>query len=159
VAASIALMAVGIAAILVEVFVPAGGLVGLAGAASIVASVAFGFARVGPVAGSVLLLVALGGVPPLLFVALKLFPRSAVGRWLVLSQAQRADEGYAVRSPEEAARLLGKQAVTVTPLRPVGTAEIDGRRYSVVTEGEYVDGGRSVRVVRVEGSRILVREG
>lgn len=157
-AAALALMVLGLIAILVEVFVPAG-LLGLAGAAAIVAGVVVGFVRVGTAAGWVLLLFAIAGVPLLLFAALRLFPASRAGRWLVLRHAERGEEGYSVRGPAEAAGLLGREAVALTDLRPVGTAEIDGRRYSVVTDGEYVDRGRRVRVVRVEGNRIVVRGG
>ncbi len=158
-AVPLALMALGMLAILVEVFVPAAGLLGVAGAAGLVAGVAVAFARVGPAAGWVLLLVALAGTPLLLLAALRLFPQSRAGRWLVLRHTQAAEAGYSTRNPGEAAGLVGKEAVALTDLRPVGTAEIDGRRYSVVTGGEYVDRGRTVRVVRVEGNRIVVRGG
>ena len=152
-------MLLGMLAILAEVFVPAAGLLGLAGGASLVASIVVAFARVGPAAGWGLLLFAVAGVPLLLFAALRLFPASRAGRWLVLSHTQGGDKGYSMRDPAEAAGLLGREAVALTDLRPVGTAEIDGRRYSVVTDGEYVDQGRKVRVARVEGNRIVVRGG
>jgi membrane-bound serine protease (ClpP class) len=45
----------------------------------------------------------------------------------------------------------------VTPLRPAGTADFDGERIPVVTEGDHVTAGRTVEVVAVEGNRIVVR--
>ena len=54
--------------------------------------------------------------------------------------------------------LLGRIAKTSTPLRPSGAIELDGERIDVVSEGSYIDKGKSVIIVKVEGSRIVVRE-
>ena len=53
--------------------------------------------------------------------------------------------------------LIGKIAVTETPLCPKGTAMIDGEVYEVQTEGETVDEGRGVKVVKLRGKKIIVR--
>ena len=50
----------------------------------------------------------------------------------------------------------GRERVVVAPLRPSGTVEIEGRRVSVVSDGQLLDKGRRVRVVLVEGSRVVV---
>ena len=36
--------------------------------------------------------------------------------------------------------------------------ELDGERIDVVSEGSYIDRGKNVTIVKVEGSRIVVRE-
>ena len=43
-------------------------------------------------------------------------------------------------------------------LRPAGTAEFDGERLDVVSEGEYLEAGTRVQIVRTEGRRIVVRK-
>jgi membrane-bound serine protease (ClpP class) len=43
-------------------------------------------------------------------------------------------------------------------LRPSGNAAIGDRRVDVVTEGTMIDKGTPIRVVAVEGSRVVVRE-
>jgi membrane-bound serine protease (ClpP class) len=53
--------------------------------------------------------------------------------------------------------LLGKTGVACSPLRPSGRAEIDGRFYTVEGMGLYIASGASVRVVKIQGNRILVR--
>lgn len=53
--------------------------------------------------------------------------------------------------------LVGKEGVAVSELRPVGSAEIDGRKVSVVTDGDFIETGTRVRVVAVKGYRIVVR--
>ena len=75
---------------------------------------------------------------------------------LVLKDATTTEEGYV--SNANRIELIGKQGKSITPLRPSGTVVLDGERLDVVTEGNYVDGGKTVEVVKVEGSRIVVRE-
>ena len=51
---------------------------------------------------------------------------------------------------------IGKTGAAHTPLRPAGIADLDGVRLNVVTEGDYIERGAPVRVVRVTGNRIVV---
>lgn len=53
--------------------------------------------------------------------------------------------------------LLHQSGTALTPLRPGGMADIAGERVDVVTSGEPVERGTPVKVVSIEGSRILVR--
>ncbi|MCL1852556.1 MAG: hypothetical protein FWF88_05915 [Peptococcaceae bacterium] len=72
-----------------------------------------------------------------------------------LRTEQQNDEGYVAPDPEYKKYLNGRgEALTV--LRPAGTAVIDGDRLDVVTEGGYIKQGDAVRVVSVEGVRIVV---
>ncbi|GIX07757.1 MAG: hypothetical protein KatS3mg115_2160 [Candidatus Poribacteria bacterium] len=79
-----------------------------------------------------------------------------LARRLILTARQESSVGYRA-TPEELTKLVGMEGVTKTPLRPVGVAEIGGRRYDVVTDGEYLAAGTPVRVIEVEGTRVLVR--
>lgn len=51
----------------------------------------------------------------------------------------------------------GRTGVAATPLHPAGIATIEGTRYSVVTNGEYIDAGTTVIVTQHFGTRIVVR--
>jgi membrane-bound serine protease (ClpP class) len=55
------------------------------------------------------------------------------------------------------AALTGKIGVTDSALNPSGTVLIDNEIYDVETDGELVEAGRGVRVIRVRGSKILVK--
>jgi membrane-bound serine protease (ClpP class) len=57
----------------------------------------------------------------------------------------------------EPAFATGTRGVTVSILRPSGTAMIDGRKRSVVTQGEIVEKDVKIEVVRCEGNRVVVR--
>ena len=54
--------------------------------------------------------------------------------------------------------LLERQGEAYTDLRPSGKANIDDKRFDVVTEGVFLEKGDPVRVVAVEGQRIVVRK-
>ena len=45
----------------------------------------------------------------------------------------------------------------MTTLRPTGSADFDGVKLDVVSDGEYIEPGCPVEITKVEGRRILVR--
>ncbi|MFN7671994.1 MAG: NfeD family protein [Planctomycetota bacterium] len=51
---------------------------------------------------------------------------------------------------------VGRVGVAVTVLRPTGAIDIDGQRLDVVTEGAFVEAGTPVRVLYVQGARVVV---
>lgn len=53
--------------------------------------------------------------------------------------------------------LLGMEGEAMTTLRPAGTALLGNERVDVITEGEFIGAGEPVRVVRIDGRRIIVR--
>jgi membrane-bound serine protease (ClpP class) len=52
--------------------------------------------------------------------------------------------------------LLGKIGITDTELRPSGTVLINNEIYNAKTDGEFIEAGRGVRVVRVKGKKLFV---
>ena len=54
--------------------------------------------------------------------------------------------------------LDGKEGFSITPLRPSGTAIFDENKFDVVTEGEYIPASKYIKVIKIEGRRIIVRE-
>lgn len=75
---------------------------------------------------------------------------------LILKTSAAKQEGYS--SGEDMAYFLGHEGEVTTVLRPVGTADFEGVKLEVVAEGEYIEAGAKVKVVRVEGRRIVVRQ-
>jgi Membrane-bound serine protease (ClpP class) len=53
--------------------------------------------------------------------------------------------------------LLGRIAVTDSEMSPKGTVLIDDEIYEAVTDGEYIDPGKGVKVTRVKGKKIVVK--
>jgi membrane-bound serine protease (ClpP class) len=83
-------------------------------------------------------------------------PRLPFGRQLILETGLATGEGYA-SAPEQDRSWLGKSGTAHTPLRPAGIAVFDGERVDVVSDGEFIDAGTPIVVIRVDGNRIVVR--
>ena len=75
---------------------------------------------------------------------------------LVLDERQQNRDGYT--SVIDKSKFLGAVGVCVTDLRPAGTITIDGEPVDVVAEGSFVKQGASVKVINVDGSRVMVRQ-
>jgi len=75
---------------------------------------------------------------------------------LVLDERQQNRDGYT--SVTDKRKFLGAVGVCVTDLRPAGTITVDGEPVDVVTEGSFVKQGSSVKVINVDGSRVMVRQ-
>ena len=75
---------------------------------------------------------------------------------LVLDEQQKNRDGYT--SVTDKSRFLGAIGVCATDLRPAGTITVEGEPVDVVTEGSFVKKGDIVKVINVDGSRVLVRQ-
>lgn len=147
---------IGIGLMVLEAFMPGFGLPGISGIILEVVAVALTWMNHGPVAALGMTLIILS----ILAIAISMSLRSAANgklsrSKLVLNDTESNEAGY--RSAEDLEVFLGKEGVTTTVLRPTGMAEFDGVRLNVVSEGEFIQSGTQVQIVRVEGSRILVR--
>jgi membrane-bound serine protease (ClpP class) len=87
---------------------------------------------------------------------LRFLPRLPFGRQFVLQTGLDAAQGYA-SAPESDRRWLGKRGRASSPLHPAGIVEIEGERVDVVSDGELIDAGELIEVIRVDGNRIVVR--
>jgi membrane-bound serine protease (ClpP class) len=90
---------------------------------------------------------------------LRVLPRLPFGRHLVLEAALPPGQGTTTGGgPPHGEPLVPRErGRTLTPLRPAGTAEIGGERVDVVSEGEFLETGEAVEVVRRDGNRVVVR--
>jgi membrane-bound serine protease (ClpP class) len=154
----IALTGIGFVAIFLELFVPAAGVIGAAGIISMIVATVLAWTHQGRAAGTALLACVLLGTPFVILIGLKVFPRSFVGKRLILGESQRKETGYTSYTSERYDELTGKEGIALTTLRPSGMVKIDENKYSVVTHGELIEKDERVKVVRVEGSRIVVRK-
>jgi len=163
----LALFLVGAALLVVELFVlPGFGVTGVAGIAFMLLSLVLALEEIpkmpfdvywslgllrsalARVMGVVIVTAALG------VVIARYAPRTPLGRRVMLAAATPAGASFPA---ETAATQVGQTGVAATDLRPAGKALLSGQRLDVVSEGGYIDKDAAVRVVAVEGSRIVVR--
>lgn len=81
---------------------------------------------------------------------------SDLWRNMILREETSKEKGY-ISGPEKP-ELLGRTGTVVRELRPAGTMLIDDTPVDVVSEGDFIVKGKTVKVIDVTGNRILVRE-
>ena len=147
----ILLLASGMLLIGAEIFVP-GAVLGTMGAFALLGAVVVAFSiglKIGfYTAFGILLLATLTVV-----MWVKFFPRTLVGRKMTLSE-----DGSVFKAFRSRQSLVGKTGSAHSELRPAGFAMIDGQRVDVVADGGIIGRGEAVRVIRVEGNRVVVRK-
>ena len=145
----VTLLLVGAALMFAEIFLP-GLVAGVVGFCFLIAGVAVGYARFGPQTGTIILLAVIVGLAGGFALWVNFFPTSRYARLFV---SHRTIGNIGAERPD----LLHQTGVAFTPLRPSGTAVINGQRVDVVTEGGLVERGASIKVVAIEGMRVVVR--
>ena len=149
---SILFLVAGLILVAVEVgVIPGFGLIGVAGLATMLYGSWLAWAAYGAVWG-----LASIGVSTLVFlVGLRWFLKSRLSRSLVLNDQQTGEPSLLVAQETE---LVGQVGPTVSDLRPAGIARIAGKRTDVLSEdGEYIDKGVQIIVVRVAQNSVIVQ--
>jgi len=154
---SVLLFVLGMLLVAAEIFlVPGLGIAGVLGIGALVTSVMM----VAPTTQQAVtsIAIALIGTVALLVFSFKFLPTRRAWSRLVLSLRQENKAGYI--APEgRLAEFVGQEGLTVTPLRPAGAMELaGGERLDVVAEGNFIESGTKVKVIKVEGIRVVVRK-
>jgi membrane-bound serine protease (ClpP class) len=144
-----ALLVIGTVLVLLETVLP-GMIAGVVGFGCLIGGVVMAYANFGPGTGNLVLFGVVAGLTLLGVLWVRFFPTSRVGQMFV---TQRTVGNLGVEKPE----LLEQTGTALTNLRPSGTALIGGKRVDVVTEGPMIERGTALRVVAVEGLRVVVR--
>lgn len=143
----------GVSLVIAEIFLP-GGIIG--GIGAILSIIGIGVAIfINPTMAAYLaiLLIAFFGLAIYYFI--KVLPDSKRAGSLFLHFKEDTSTGYH-SSDSKLATLLGKEGVAVSDLRPSGVAEIEDDRIDVVTDGGYIDAGTPIKVIEIEGNRVVV---
>jgi membrane-bound ClpP family serine protease len=143
------------ALILAEVFMPSGGVLGVCALICLIGGVAI-FFKHSTVAGLVGIGIAIAMIPSVLAVAYKIFPKTRFGKSVTLTPPER-EQGDAIPDTPRLKELLGTVGVVLTPLRPVGMCDFSGQRVECVSESGYVDKGKKVKAIDLEGTKLTVR--
>ncbi|MCK4802532.1 hypothetical protein KAS33_02565 [bacterium] len=149
---SLSLYLAGLVLICFEVFVP-GGILGTIGFFLIVGSIWIAFVRLGSVGGSYFLVGGLVLAMVSVYLVMKFGTKTRLSRKLFL---QSTEKGFRSTS-KNLEDLKDKTGISLTTLRPSGKALIDGGKVNVVSEGVFLSKGCKIKVVMVEGNRVVVR--
>lgn len=141
----------GMALIIVEVFLPGFGLPGIAGIALVGVGIVIAGMNFGVVTAVGFLLVLIAILAVLISWVLRHVAQGGGNPELFLRETDDLQSG------EDMQVLVGRKGVAKSMLRPAGIGDFDGVRLNVVTEGEYIEQGEAVEIVSVDGNRIIVR--
>lgn len=153
----IILFILGIALVVIEMVMPGIGAAGILGIISLIAGVIL----VAQVASPTVLALIIAAVLIIIAGMLVWMYKSAtrggrISKLLMLNTKTGNEEGYSSTSTTD--DLLGLEGITISFLRPSGTADFQGRKLDVVTDGEFIPRDTKVRVIQVEGFRIIVEK-
>jgi membrane-bound serine protease (ClpP class) len=149
---AVLLLALGLGLIVAEIFFPSFGLLSVLATAAIVGAIVMAF-QVSNEIGVRFLVVTVVLVPGAILLGFKFFPRSPFGKRMVVGGLSFGSS--AAHDPRDLA-LVGKEGTIEADCRPAGMARLDGRRVDVVTRGEWIEAGVRVRVLEVQGNRVVV---
>lgn len=141
----------------IELIMPGFGLPGITGIIAFIAGVVVGSSilTTGQLA-LIILLVFIIVIAMIVILYRSLTKGGRVSKRLFLRSRADREKGYS--SNKDLKDMLGKEGIALTILRPSGLGEFDGIKLDVVTEGQFISKGTKIRVVDVEGFKVLVEE-
>ena len=86
----------------------------------------------------------------------KFLPKTQLWQRFILSSREDKSEGF--QSAPSRQFYLEKTGRSLTPLRPTGRAEFQDKSEDVITEGEFIEAGKPIKVIQIEGNKIIVKE-
>jgi len=143
----ITLYIIGLTAITIELFIP-GAIVGICGVGCVIASVIFAYLHVSNLLGHILLGIGICFIPIFFITWYKLLTKTFA--------VKASEKGFA-SSKDKKDDLLSAEGIAITTLRPSGTANINGHKVDVITEGEMISKNTKIKVIDVKGNRVVVR--
>ncbi len=149
------LLALAFFLVLLELVVPSGGILGVCAGAAMLAAVVIGFLHSFTL-GAAMLMIAGFGVPLVIWLGLKLWPNTPIGRRM-LNIDPEVDAARRKLEEESRNRWLGKVGVAKINLLPNGIIEIDEQSLDAISLGGAIDRGTHVEVVNVIAGKIHVR--
>ena len=153
---AICLLAVAFGFAMAEITIPSFGLFSLLAAGAYAWSLVEAFTQ-GATTGWTFVGLGIILLPVAIGLGLKVLPHTPVGRHMMLRGPARKEIKRGSR-PDEVHELEGKTGIALSDLRPTGFAKFAEKRIDVVAGGRYILKGTPLRVITIEGNRIVVEE-
>jgi membrane-bound serine protease (ClpP class) len=151
---TIVLFVIGLILVVAELFLP-GGLIGILGFTAIIGSFFLASENIIHMGISILIALIISIVASIFMIKV-LGRKMSIFKKIILNDSTNTEQGYV--SNVNRVDLLDKQGVTLTQLRPAGKIMIMDEIIDAVSEGAFIQKDQHVKVIKVEGSRIVVRE-
>ncbi len=150
------LLVLGIGLAVLEVFFPSGGILGFLTVCAVIAAIVVAF-KAGPIVGMVVLVISVIGLPTAIVLALRYWPKTAMGRRILLMTPSGDDALPDTPRRRLLKDLVGKTGRAKSKMLPSGAIVIEGRTIDAVSEGIFIEPDTPVQVTEVRGNRVVVR--
>ena len=151
----IILVLMGLLLIGLEIIIP-GGIIGTIGVLAMAGAIALAF--MGDFMSPQMAVVTTGALIFLtglsIYAWLTYFPKSRAGKGIFLDETMAGTSSLTYALQE----LIGQKGTAYSDLKPSGYAKIGDKEIDVITEGGLIEKGEAIEVIKVEGSRVIVRK-
>jgi membrane-bound serine protease (ClpP class) len=160
----IVLFLIGVGLLIGEMMVPGFGVLGISGVVCIIVSVFlamfrlppkgfdFNYSRVEVAVRNLAWALAMGVAA--MFLVVGALRHSRFWQKVSLGNEMVAKKGFT--GVPDLSAFVGREGTLLTDMRPVGTVRIGDRRFDAIAEGEFLECGKAVRVIRVQGAQLVV---
>lgn len=152
----ILLMLAGFVCVLMDFFLPTGGVLSFLGAIAIVAAIILGFIE-GSTFGLILLVSTAIVLPFLFAVAIKFWPHTPLGRLILIQRPKDEDVLPEPIRDHRLEMLIGRHGVAKCKMLPGGAVRVEGKTYDAVSDGIPIENDEYIEVVAVRNNRLVVR--
>jgi membrane-bound ClpP family serine protease len=151
------LIALGLLLLVAELFLPTGGVLFVLSVAALIVGVGMTYYSGDPALFYIALFVVIVGGPLFFGLAFYYWPKTSMGKRFFLTGPQEDDTLATTPVNLELEQLRGQFGRTMSPLRPAGVTEFNGRRVDTITEGIMIEAGQWVRCIDVQAGKVIVR--
>ena len=139
----------GIVLLGIEITIPGFGLTGISGIILVVLGIIFSIGTLETALATIACII-------LFMILVKAGKKITVFKKLTLENTASSQKGY--KSIEDPSVVIDQEGLTVTPLIPSGYALFNDVKMDVISERGFIDKNKNVKVSRIEGYKIYVRE-
>jgi membrane-bound ClpP family serine protease len=153
---AILLFLAGCTLVVLEVFIPSGGIISILAGVSFIASIIIASwegPTTGPATGFIFFAVAIFAIPTLVLLAFKYWPKTRWGK-AFLGELPREDE---VLTEDPRRELIGRVGIARSKMLPSGAVEVDGQMIDAIAQGRAIEPGTYVVIIEVRANRVVVR--
>jgi membrane-bound ClpP family serine protease len=126
-------------------------------ALSILSGIIMAFNERGALVGMIFVAITVVSIPIMLIAGFKILPHTPIGRQLI-SESPTSDEVISDTATRRNMReMIGWIGRSTSPMLPSGSIEVEGLTLDAVSQGMAIDANMPVKIIDVQGTRIIVR--
>lgn len=134
--------------------IPGFGMCGILGSILFIIGIVLAYLKLSSTSAMAVSIVACLGVLLLFGFVVWVLPHTTMGKKFVLQESSPVPEDLLAVSDNR--RFLEAEGVAVSNLRPSGIAKIADERVDVITEGDFVEKGTKVKVIKTTAGKVIV---